>query len=173
MPDIQVANDHAPNKVFYVTYETEWGSGLLKSNYLFFKIVEGKVYEVLQTIEQHGEAYQMGRSKHITTRFTIDEGRLLFSYYYTYTALADYETNKIVDIVKGKAFIVYEWNEQEKKYIPQFNAETTREKLDMLEGKVVKNFTQVFEKELNETAKNGSEEQKNAVKLFLKTIKKD
>jgi hypothetical protein len=172
LPEVQVANDHTPNKVFYITHQTEWGSGLLKSKYLFFKLIAGKVYEALQVTERQAEFYQKGRRKQINTHFSVGEAELEFEYQYTYTALTDYETNKMVDIVNGRAFVIYSWHEQEKRYVSQLGGDMTREKLDLLEENGSGRFAQVFAEELKETTQNGSLEQKKAVELFLKSIDK-
>jgi hypothetical protein len=161
-PSVQVMSNQTISKVFYFSACVERGSDVHHSRTYFFKVSQGKVYKFLDIPKR--KSFAGGGQIHDTST-TIDafEKGIWITYYYKVKVVLD---NEQITLLDEKVLVSYLL--EEKRY--ELPRDVTEEKLNFLNGK---GSVRVFQKELEEVGKNGTEAQKKALKLFYNTIKKD
>ncbi len=161
-PAVYISSNQTPHKVFYFSSCIDRGSDTHHSRTYFFKFSQGKVHKFLDIPKR--QSFSGGGQIHDknTTVEAFEKG-LWITYHYKFQLVFG---NEKVTLLDEKVFVSYLF--EEARY--ELPRDVTEAKLKFLNGK---GSLRAFQKEFDEIAKNGTSEQKEALKQFYKNIKKD
>jgi hypothetical protein len=187
-PELYIANNYSPNKVFFIRQLHGRGSGIFQDAYHFYKLIDGKVYPCLVLLNE-SRIYGWGLilNQDINTNFKFyasDSDKLWVTYNYNFFAGPVYENDvpweahTEISFVKGKDATGYTWDNEEKKYIPNFY---TYSPDDLTEEKIMcfwtfgddELFIKAFDFEIRKTLEKGTKAEKKILQWYIDNIKRN
>jgi hypothetical protein len=188
-PELQIANNYAVNKVFYIRKLQQRGSEIYLDSYRFYKLINGKVYPCLELVNEafiYGWGLtlnQITSSKFSFNCATADE--LWVSYTYSFFAGAvekgdmPWDAHEDITFARGEQGITYEWNNRSKTY--QMHPDTIPDGMDAFRLTTDKVgcfgafgndtlFVRAFAHELKETLTKGDKRQKKYLNRYLAEV---
>ena len=185
-PELVIANNFSKNKIFYIRWLHERGSGIYCDAYHFYKLINNKVYPCLAVIN---EARIMGwgltlnqnvSSKIVFNSTDSDVIKVHYSYNFFPGSIDDndssWDSHEDVSLVKGDNFINYYWDKKSNTYLP--------EKQDWVDGLSIEKikcfeefgndslFVKAFKNEINNNLQNGTNDQKYYLKKYMNIVEK-
>jgi len=185
-PELYIANNYSPNKVFFIRKLHGRGSGLFQDAHHFYKLIDGKVYPCLALLnESRIYGWGLALNQDINSKFkfsTSDSDELWVTYNYHFFSGAVYENvtpwgaYTEISFVKGEDAIKYTWDNKEKKYIPYFYVNAPG---DLTEEKIMcfltsgddELFIKAFDYEIKKTLENGTKVEKEALRCYIESVK--
>jgi len=184
-PELYIANNYSPNKTFYIRCIHSRGSGIYKDAYHFYKLIDNKVYPCLVLINEAriiGWWLPLNQDVRSSFKFhsTSNDGLwVVYEYNFfpgpVYESDASWEGHPDIYFVKDLAGLPYIWDNETKTYLPDYYGNDqkllTEEKLMCFDNfSNDQLFIRAFDYEINETLKNGTDEQKDLLQLYLNNI---
>jgi hypothetical protein len=137
-PTLYVANSFSKNKTFYLKRVYDHGSGVYIDGYTFYKLVDNKVYQCLNIINDahiYGWALFMNQSAKSAFEFRGDsEDNLYVNYSYNFFPGSvnkgdfSWDAHEDIPLIKGEDNVSYVYNAKEHKYkleISNYNNDPT------------------------------------------------
>jgi len=180
-PSLSIAGNFSKNKVFYYSHVTNHGTGVFRSDYVFYKIIDGKVYKCLEQVgEANFENVGPYLSQAVKTNFVFsgdDSDRLDVTYDYDfYRSVPNRNKNQDdeqVSIIRESSPVSYKWDDRSKTY--QLDIPGYQNKVDDLTGEKIAcfgelndtAFVKAFKKQLDIVEASGTSQQKRALREYL------
>jgi hypothetical protein len=186
-PELQVVNNFSENKVFYIRWLYERGSGIYADTYHFYKLINNHVYHCLEIINKaHISGWGLKLNQSIETKFafncaTRDEVWVTYNYSFFPGPVFDqdmsWKGHPEISFVKDENGINYVWDSLSYSYKPEFYDRTA----SLSEEKILcmgifgndSLFVKAFDYEIKQTLENGTKEQKKQLTSYLNRVKAD
>lgn len=187
-PDFYVASSYSKNKTFYFRRVYNHGSGIYLDGFSFYKLINNKVYQCLNLIN---EASLYGWSlidqfTSMTFKFSgSDADGILVNYTYNFfpgiiNEEADsLNVNEDIHLVKGEGGVAYKWDSR--RLIYRLNIESFQDKPEDLTAEKIacfgafgndSLFIKAFRREIDQTLATGTPLQKQILRKYLRLVKK-
>jgi hypothetical protein len=176
-PTLNIANNFSKNKVFYYRQVDGHGSDVYYDSYNFYKLIDGKVYKCLNLInDNHSYGPESFMSQEIKTTFEFsgDEADNM-------NVNIDYNffTNGTDPLIKGENYVNYKWDIKSRTYkLEIFPYQKQLEDLSDQKIACLYNFNDTlfvtaFKNQIDNLLKNGTLQQKQAMRKYLVGVEKD
>lgn len=183
-PELLVANNASVNKLFYTRQLYERGSGVFREGYEFYKLINGKVYKCLELLnETRVNGWALLLNQDVRSKFTIPSSNsdvVLVKFYYTffpgpiYDSDPDFIGHADTPILRDDDSMEFMWDSLSSSYKPHFYASPgslTKEKLQCFaEFGNDSLFLNAFKSDIEVALKEGTAEQKNTIRDYLKAV---
>ena len=187
-PELYIANNYSPNKAFFIRKLHGRGSGLFQDAHHFYKLIDGKIYPCLVLLNEsriYGWGLTLNQDINSNFKFNssaIDELWVTYNYHFfagpVYEEDAPWGSHTEISFVKGKDAIGYTWDNEDKKYIPNFYTYSpdnlTEERITCFWtlGDNDELFIKAFDYEIRKTLENGSKEEKEILQWYIDIFKR-
>nr|WP_294944556.1 hypothetical protein [uncultured Mucilaginibacter sp.] len=176
--ELSVANNFSKNKVFYCRHLYARGTCTYNDGYTFYKLINNKVYPCLKLINDVNSCgWSPYPNQDVRTSFNfsgddVDEVGVNYVYNFFYTPQYQREAPEQPDnpVIKGEDYVRYIWDAKTFTYklnIPSFKKGTddlTAEKIAYFGRFDNALFVKAFRQQIDEALKNGTPQQKKALK---------
>lgn len=186
-PELYVANNFGNNKTFYTRVLYDRGSGIYQDAFHFYKIINGKVENVLQLINK---SHLIGWGSLIDYQIQLQlkinaatKDEIIATYDYRFAPEAIYvdgislEEYEHIYFIQDKQSIYFEWNPNTLRYEMQEGSDEqslTKKKYEYFWSYGnSKKFIEAFQFEFNQLKSNGTHQQKRLLKEYLEMIENE
>lgn len=189
-PSLCIANCFSPNKIFYLKRVDDHGSGIYIDHYSFYKLIDGKVYNCLNLVnEAHIYGWGLYMNQAIKMNFQFDgdgSDEVLVDYNYNFfpgaikKGACSWCVSDDIPLVKGDASVYYKWDDMQ--FIYKLDVQTYQNQVDDLTADKISCFgafgndtlfVRAFRGQINEVLKTGTMQQKAILKKYLTLVAKD
>jgi len=173
-PELVVANNFSKNKVFYIRWLHERGSGVYCDAYHFYKLIDNKVYPCLEIVNKASiMGWGLTLNQDVSSKIefnSTDSDLIAVQYKYNFFPGAvddndkEWDSHEDVSLVKGENYIDYYWDKKEHRYLAEkqdWDDGLTVDKIRCFEEMGNDSlFVKAFNPEIQKNLKEGSKLQK-------------
>ncbi len=182
-PTLYVANCRSKNKTFYLRRNYTHGSGVYADGFSFYKLINDKVYPCLDLVNRAeivAWGLYLNQNVKLNFEFSDYDDEILANYTYNFypgqmkDSDCSYCMNEDVPLVRGESSANYIWNTKSMTYELDSLSDLTAEKIACFYGFGKDSlFIRAFSREIDQTLKTGTPQQKMILKEYLGLVKKD
>jgi hypothetical protein len=186
-PELVVANSPSPNKTFYLRLLQDTGSGIHRSSYRFYKLINNNVHTCLELTNEariYGWGLYLNQEINSSLEFnSTSEDAVSITYRYSFfpgSALdkdLDWTAHPEVPLVKGEGYAYYEWNVSTLTYQLETHSYDGPDALNQAKISTFGDFgndtlfVSAFAYEIGQTLKEGMPEEKRLLNTYLASVK--
>lgn len=184
-PELHVANNYAANKVFYIRWLDERGSGIYKDSYHFYKLIDNQVYPCLTLInDAHIIGWGLNLNQKIETNFKFngaskDEIWVTYQFKFFSVSLHEedmpWEEQEEISFADGDDGLSYQWDSLTHTYRPELynDPESLTEEKIACFGAFGNDslFVHAFNYEIQQKLKKGTQEEKKIIQNYIEFVK--
>lgn len=177
--EIHLVSGISPNRLFYFEETLGSGTGYFNSEYHFFRLLNGKIYNCLNLTGRYHSGFGSLFDTDIDfSNIIYFDNNLAVSYNYDFTINEYYSGRQLKSsfkqsLVKGYETFLFNWDSDKKFYLLNTtdDSENSSDKFKLFQDPENDTlFCEAFKEEIGEIKKNGSKLEKKLLKSLLKEI---
>jgi len=188
-PELIVANSPSPNKTFYIRLLQDTGSGIHRSSYRFYKLINNKVRTCLELTNDasiYGWALYLNQEVDLRLEFNSTQKDAVFATY-NYSFFpgpvfgkdSNWQFHSEISLVKGEGYAYYQWDASTLTYQLETHSYDEPDALNKAKISTFGDFgndtlfVRAFAYEIGQTLKEGTPEAKKLMKAYLTSVKRE